>query len=145
MKGKIFLLILLIAVIASAGVMVLKKDKVSNGEFNKQVKATNAGFVYDAKDKEKVAVREEFKVYEDMHKMANTKVVADAIWGEIDMDEERINKLIIEVLNSEYEDKEKLLAILKNWKNGDFSNCVGEHNYFWTRLNGTVGEATGLK
>jgi len=149
MRVKRLLVILGIIVMVSVAVVIFRKnDKVSNDEFNKMVKATNAGFVYQPKEDKQskdIEVREQFKVYDDMHKMANTKVVADAIWGKLDMDEERINKLIIEVLKSDYDDKEKLRAILTNWKKGDFTHCIEEHNYFWSKLNGSIGEATALK
>jgi len=144
MKSKKLLIILVfITAIAIGAVMLLKDDMVSNTEFNKVVKTTSTGFVYEPKDK--VEVRDEYKIYDDMHKMANTKIVADAVWGRLDMEEERINKLIIEVLNSEYDDKEKLISILKNWKSGDFTHCVEEHNYFWAKLDGSIGQATALK
>jgi len=148
-KLKFILMLLGIVIIVSAAVVLFQKnDKISNDQFNKLVKTTNTGFVYQSKEdkqSEDIEVREEFKVYDDMHKMANTKVVADAIWGTLDMDEERINKLIIEVLKSDFDDKKELEAILTNWKKGDFTHCVDEHNYFWSKLNGSVGEATGLK
>jgi len=145
---KLLLILCAIAIIALGTGMFHKNDKIGNDEFNKIVKTTNAGFILNSNEDEKnnnIEVRDEYKVYDDMHKMANTKVVADAVWGKIDIEEGRVNKLILEVMISEYEDKEKLLFILKDWKNGDFTHCVEDHNYFWSKLDGTVGEATGLK
>jgi len=145
---KLLLILSAIAIIAVGTGMLNKNDKISNDEFNRIIKTTNTGFVLKPNEDEKnnkIEVRDEYKVYDNLHKMANTKVVADAVWGKLDMEEERINKLIIEVMNSEYEDKEKLLSILRNWKNGDFTHCVEEHNYFWVKLNGNVGQATALK
>jgi len=43
----------------------------------------------------------------------------------------RLSKIIIEVSNLDLDDKEELLRILHNWKNGNFKNCVSEHNYVW--------------
>ena len=145
---KLLLILSAIAIIAVGTGMLNKNDKISNDEFNRMIKATNSGFVLKPNEDEKdnkIEVRDEYKVYDNLHKMANTKVVADAVWGKLDIEEGRVNKLILEVMNSEYEDKEKLLSILRNWKNGDFTHCVEEHNYFWVKLNGNVGQATALK
>ncbi|GAQ19460.1 CTP synthase [Oceanobacillus picturae] len=38
--------------------------------------------------------------------------------------------------------KSTLLGILEDWKNGDFTNAVRDHNSFWTYQNGTVEKAT---
>jgi len=89
--------------------------------------------------------RTETEIYMEMHKMANTKIIADQVWGEIDITAERVNALISEISLSDFEDKEILLNTLSNWKNDDFSNAVQEHNYLWEKLNGTVGEAYELK
>ncbi|GMQ60461.1 hypothetical protein AN1V17_48610 [Vallitalea sediminicola] len=93
----------------------------------------------------KVYVRCEEEVWEEMHMMANTKIVADEIWGEIEITEERVDYLITEVLVSEYSDRKKLLSILYNWKNKDFSCAVDEHNYLWEKLGGSVGKAYELR
>jgi hypothetical protein len=89
--------------------------------------------------------RTEPEIYKEMHEMANTKIVADQVWGEIDITQERVDALISEISLSDFEDKEILLKTLSNWKNNDFSNAVAEHNYLWEKLNGTVGEAYKLK
>lgn len=94
---------------------------------------------------ENVIVRNQKTVWDEMHKMANTKILAEHIWGEIEITEEKVNKLLTEVMASDYSDKKQLLAILDNWKNGDFGNAVNEHNYLWDKLGGTVGKAYDLR
>jgi len=90
---------------------------------------------------------EEAIVYNTMHKMINTKIVAQdgKIWGEIEITTDRCNKLIKEVTNSGYPDKVTLLQILSRWKDKDFFSGVDEHNYLWEGLNGTIGKAKSLK
>lgn len=92
-----------------------------------------------------VNVREETCVWKEMHMMANSKIVADEIWGEIEITKERVDYLITEVLASNYRDKKRLLTILYNWKNEDYSNGVDEHNYLWKKLKGNVGKAYKLR
>lgn len=92
-----------------------------------------------------VEYRSQEAMWDQMHQMANTKIVADKIWGEITITESLVDELIIEVSASDYSDKMKLLEILYNWKNKDFSYTVDEHNYIWSNLDGTVGKATGLR
>lgn len=92
-----------------------------------------------------IEIRSENEIYKEMHKMANTKIVADQVWGEIDIIEERVNALISEISQSSYDDKDKLIHILENWKSGNFSDAVEEHNYLWEWLGGTVGKAYKLK
>lgn len=87
----------------------------------------------------------EEKVYELMHCMANTKIVADAIWGTVDITSDRVDALITAVNKSNWNDKSNLLDILNRWKNKDFSKGVEDHNYIWSKLGGTLGKATNLK
>lgn len=147
---KVLCIMLGIVVLAAGGLFLyLTKNpskNVSNESFSDTINVTDKGFEYaDAEKAKSVAVREETAVYEDIHKMANTKIVADEIWGEEEINEERLNKVIIEVMNSNFEDKDRLLEILHNWKTGNFKNAVEEHNYVWEKLGGTVGKATGLR
>lgn len=85
------------------------------------------------------------KILVEMHKMINTKVEADFVWGEIPITEEGVNKLIDEVTETKFADRDKLLTMLENWKLSDFSNAVNDHNYIWTQLGGTIGKATALR
>jgi len=85
------------------------------------------------------------RILEEMHKMVNSKVVADFVWGEVPITEESVDKLITEVSSTTFPDRDKLLTILENWKINDFTNAVNDHNYVWEQLGGSVGKATALK
>lgn len=94
---------------------------------------------------ESITVRAQKEMWDTLHKMANTKIVADQIWGETEITPERVDRLLEEVEQSAYPDKIRLLDMLNRWKDGDFSQAVEEHNYLWEKLDGTVGKATGLR
>lgn len=85
------------------------------------------------------------RILEEMHKMINSKVVAEYVWGEVPVTEENVEKLIEEVKSTTFSDRDKLLTMLENWKNNDFENAVNDHNYIWEQLGGTVGKATALR
>lgn len=93
----------------------------------------------------KPSVTQRQKVLDTMHKMANTKVVAEHIWGEIPITDETIKALKSEIESSSFADKSTLLEILERWSNNDFSKAVEDHNYVWEQLGGTVGKATALR
>lgn len=87
------------------------------------------------------------KVYDILHRMSNTKIIAEdnQIWGKIEITPENISSLksLIEKVN--YKNKDYMLEVLTRWENNDFSQAVEEHNYFWRKLGGTVGKAISLK
>jgi len=87
------------------------------------------------------------RIWEQVHKMSNHLILADDIRGYSDITEERVNKLIIEVHEGEYkfEESSELIEILKRWKKADFSEADDDHNKIWTRLNGTIGKAYGVR
>jgi len=89
----------------------------------------------------------EYVILDRMHRMANSKIVADdgKVWGTLEPEWKRINALIIYIQGERYKDKKKLLDILERWSKNDFSNAVEEHNYLWKQLGGTVGKASKLK
>lgn len=84
-------------------------------------------------------------IYQLIHEMANTKVIAEEKYASIDITPERVEALIKAVNRSNWDDKARLLEMLNRWKNGDFSQAVEEHNYVWAKLGGEVGKATKLK
>jgi len=86
-------------------------------------------------------------VYDIMHRMSNTKIISEnnKIWGELPIDDKSIESLKSLVSEIDYEDRDYLLEVLARWEGGDFSQADKEHNYFWTKLGGTVGEAIGIK
>ncbi|WP_051350687.1 DUF6241 domain-containing protein [Caloramator sp. ALD01] len=91
----------------------------------------------------------EYEIYDTMHRMANTKIEAvdGEVWGEVEITVELCDRLIEKIKESNLKalEKNKLIEILNRWKNGDFSNCVEEHNYVWSKLGGTVGKAKSLR
>ena len=90
---------------------------------------------------------EEVAVYNTMHKMINTKIVAEdgKIWGEVEITPDKCDQLITEITKSGYYDKATLLEFLTRWKNNNFISGVDEHNYLWDGLNGTIGKAKSLR
>lgn len=122
--------------------------KMSEKNFNKNVTINKEGAV-TPKDKAKAAVkvRSENEIYDEIHKMSNTKIVAEdnKIWGQIKITPEVCNKLIAELSYSNYSDKDALIKWLMEWKDNNYSNSVEIHNYVWNKLNGNVGKATELK
>jgi len=87
------------------------------------------------------------QVYEEIHSMANTLIVAvdNEIWGQQNIKDKDVDRLISIIINSEYNDKDVLLGILYRWKSNDFSQGVFDHNYVWNKLGGTLGKAIELK
>ena len=87
------------------------------------------------------------KVYDIIHRMSNTKIIAEdnQIWGKIEINPENIESIKSLIEKIDYEDKDYMLEVLSRWENNDFSQAVEEHNYFWKKLGGTVGKATALQ
>lgn len=96
-------------------------------------------------------------IYDIMHHMANTLIIAEDIWGYIRITPKRVNYLIDYIEDNEIDKQEneenevdqetieELLEILKRWKVSDFSKGVADHNYVWGKLNGTRGKAVRLR
>ncbi|HSQ33417.1 MAG TPA: DUF6241 domain-containing protein [Peptostreptococcaceae bacterium] len=90
------------------------------------------------------------QIFLKMHEMSNTLIIANdgQVWGELPIDKENIADIeAMVVSNNDLDDKEekRVLEILAAWKKGDFSNGVDEHNYFWGKLDGSIGKAKDLK
>lgn len=85
----------------------------------------------------------ETAVYSEMHRMINTKIIAEdgQVWGREEITPERCDELIAVVTKGNLKDKETLLGFLARWKLGDFSESASEHNYIWNVLGGTTGKA----
>lgn len=122
----------------------IKKDVDSKGTVSKVV--DNKAVVIKQNDNTKVS-GSELKVYNTMHKMINTKIVAEdgKIWGEVEITPENCQTLITEVTKSNYSDKDTLLEFLTRWKASNFNSGVDEHNYLWDGLDGTIGKAEALR
>ncbi|MED1203009.1 DUF6241 domain-containing protein [Heyndrickxia acidicola] len=82
-------------------------------------------------------------VVEVMHEMTHQKVKADEKWGAVEMDQDNIDAVLSVLKSSDFTDKDQMLKIAENWKKGDFSNIVEDHNYFWKLQGGNVGKAYG--
>lgn len=88
--------------------------------------------------------RSEAVVYEEIHTMVNSIVIADDVWEKKLITKENIVALIAEINNSKFQDKKELYTILNRWKAGDFTQADSDHNYVWGKVGGTVGRATGV-
>lgn len=122
--------------------------KMSEESFNKNVNINDEGIAEPInKSKSAVEVRNETEIYTEIHKMANTKIVAEdnKIWGQLQITPEVCNELIAELSYSNYSDRDTLIKWLMEWKNKNYVNSVKIHNYVWDKLNGNIGKATGIK
>jgi len=143
---------LVVAIIAAGGYYAqhkLENDKspdVVQAAQMKKVLVNKPAVIKQNTDTQPIS-DEEAIVYNTMHKMINTKIVAQdgKIWGEIPITTDKCNQLIKEVTNSGYPDKVTLLQFLTRWKEENFVNGVDEHNYLWEGLNGTIGKAKSLR
>lgn len=145
--------ILLVFIITGTGGFYISQHKLNEEGSPKIVQAVQIKQI----DTKQVVIRkndntqkitdEELVVYNTMHKMINTKIVAEdgKIWGEVDITTDKCNKLINEVSKSGYPDKTTLLQFLSRWKEKNFKSGVEEHNYLWDGLNGTIGKAKSLR
>ncbi|KSU60409.1 hypothetical protein AS034_16340 [[Bacillus] enclensis] len=79
-----------------------------------------------------------------IHAMSHQKVQAKEKWSFFEITGERIDFLLGQLETNKYEHEDLYRGILKNWKEGDFSNAVKDHNAIWRLQEGTVGIATGL-
>ncbi|WP_110928859.1 DUF6241 domain-containing protein [Bacillus massiliglaciei] len=86
----------------------------------------------------------ELELVEIMHDMTHQKVKAREKWGAVPMIPETIAAVQDVIKHTEFEHKQELLEIVKQWKAGDFSQAVQQHNYFWEIQGGNVGDAYGL-
>ncbi|NHC42219.1 hypothetical protein G6549_20015 [Bacillus sp. MM2020_1] len=119
------------------------QDPVHNKkkEVDKQQTAKIGGVQYDIGINDSSS---QDAVIEVMHKMTHQKVKAKEKWGAIPMIPDTINQVYDIVENSEFEQKDDLLAILAKWKKGSFSEVDEDHNYFWTYQGGTIGKSYGI-
>lgn len=85
--------------------------------------------------------KDEIIIYDVMHRMANSRIEAENSdkTGALKITTHQIQavKTIVEAMN--YPDKSYIIAVLARWEKGDFSVVDDEHEYFWSRLKGTIG------
>ena len=144
----IVILVIIAAVFGVNYLMDRKSGKLAAKENQQEIKSINEEISQEeSKELKPADYYSEAEIYDIMHRMANTKIVAEnnKIWGELPMEKEEIQNLkgIVEKVN--YEDREKLLDILTRWEAGDFSQADKDHNYVWEKLGGTIGRALGIK
>lgn len=95
---------------------------------------------------EGISVQIEEDLYDYMHDMINTKIIANEIRNEREITPELCEKLIEIAEKRKDGDMLQLVSYLDAWKVGDFSDGVAQHNYLLDRLNANdFGEATGLR
>jgi preprotein translocase subunit SecF len=147
----IFIIVIIVIIVGTFGVNYLmdrKSGKLVAKENQQEIKSINEEMSQEeSKELKSADYYLEADVYDIIHRMANTKIIAknNKIWGELPMKPEEIQNLkgIVEKVN--YEDREQLLEILNRWETGDFSQADKDHNYVWEKLGGTIGKAVGIK
>ncbi|MGG5252126.1 DUF6241 domain-containing protein [Neobacillus sp. SM06] len=85
----------------------------------------------------------EEEVIQTMHEMTHQKVKADQKWGATLLTPKTAEAVFTIVKSSHFKEKDQLLEIATRWKNGDFSQIISDHNYFWNLQGGTIGKAYG--
>ncbi|MBZ9609287.1 DUF6241 domain-containing protein [Clostridium estertheticum] len=162
-SGKIFPLhgrwlvvssIALVLAIIGAGSYYITQHKLTETESPKTVQAVqlnkelaNKAVEIKANDTVEKISDDELSLYSTMHKMINSKIVAEdgKIWGEIEITPDKCNQLIAKVTKTKYPDKATLLQFLERWKDNNFKSGVDEHNYLWDGLGGTIGKAKDMR
>ncbi|WP_078390744.1 DUF6241 domain-containing protein [Shouchella patagoniensis] len=83
---------------------------------------------------------------ETIHFMTHGLVHAEQKWGEVEITEDRIERLLyVAERNADtYKHGNQYVEMLKRWNDGDFSKAVRDHNFIWDLWGGTVGKATRL-
>ena len=83
---------------------------------------------------------------ETIHFMTHGLVRAEQKWGEVEITEDRIERLLyVAERNADtYKHGNQYVEMLNRWNDGDFSKAVRDHNFIWDLWGGTVGKATRL-
>ena len=101
------------------------------------------------KDNEEVGFRDVRSLWYTVWTMSNyivaNKYIAianpDPSYKPTQFSKDNINWLIMEISARDINHKDKLLKMLRNWKNNDFSNVIKEHNYLWNYIKDDYGTA----
>jgi len=83
----------------------------------------------------------------EVHNLANGLIYAidDKVNDILPMETKNVSKVLEMALAcKDTKTDEKLIGILKDWQNCDFSHIVDDHNYVWIKLNGTLGLANRI-
>lgn len=86
-------------------------------------------------------------VWMNCHEMCNNFIVSKdgRIRGFVRADKENIDKILSVLDQYDIEDKDKIIECLNEFRNGNYHSAVWLHNYCWTKIDGEVGYAIGLK
>ncbi|RHW36661.1 hypothetical protein D1B33_09670 [Lysinibacillus yapensis] len=89
---------------------------------------------------------EESRMITIIHQMSHQKVKASDKWGQYQITQERVNRLLEVAKRNQpaYKHGNVYVDILGKWSEGDFSKADEHHNKVWAILGGNVGQATGL-
>lgn len=118
-----------------------KNTEVNNGDII--ISKYQLGMISELVPKGGYMLEEDLR--QTIHYMSHQKVQADNKFGRMIL----ITKELVEGLNGmldnyEYEHEELYLAILNEWKEGNFENAVEHHNALWEIDGGNTGKATRL-
>lgn len=104
------------------------------------------------KDNEEIGFRDVRGLWYTLWTMSNyivaNKYIAianpDPSYKPTQFSKDNINWLIVEISTRDIKHKDKLLKMLRNWKDGDFSNAIDEHNYLWNYIKDDYGIADAI-
>lgn len=86
-------------------------------------------------------------VYHNCHEMANNFIVAKdgRIRGYVRADDRNIDRIVAVITKYTFEDGDRLIEWLTDFRNGDYSDAVDFHNYCWKKLDGEIGYAVDIR
>lgn len=157
---KLFITLSSILIVIALGVGIYNLEKILNKPSEEEIEAAKKQIEKEFKTAEnEMAKDEKLNLIENfpddlkesqmqsiIHGMSHQKVRADTKWGEYQITQERVNRLLeVAKLNeTNYKHGYAYIDILEKWSKGDFSQADKDHNTIWEIQGGTIGEATGL-
>lgn len=141
-KKPLIIATILVALIAIGSILWVKGYDIVNYVYDTSMKSQDVDEEEIVETNVAVAPIDLDDIYEKIHYMSNTIIIAEDgnIWGKEDITIENIKSVLKELEgNDDY-----LFEELNKWVNLDFSNGVKVHNYVWDKLGGTVGKAKAL-
>ncbi|MFF2175120.1 DUF6241 domain-containing protein [Lysinibacillus sp. NPDC058147] len=85
----------------------------------------------------------EHKVNETIHSMSHQKVEAKVKWGQTQITQAKVDRLLAVVKMNDYKYKELYISILERWSKDDFSHSVEDHNSIWELQGGDESRNSG--
>ena len=151
------ILLITVGSIAIAGAIALYTyNSISNESvaIEETTSENDGGKIIETKETDVIPIEEEFpmdiseyQVQAAIHAMSHQKVKADEKWSELQLTQERVERLlaILEKNKYKYNGSYTLYKhILTRWAEGDFSLAVDDHNVIWEIQGGGIGEAERL-